>query len=156
MFIVAESKYGYSSHDGDWSVSLVRSPRITGFEAHRAAYPSSLSRLKAPSIYSDQGVHSISLAIGRYHSSARLEDHPAALADTLFTAPLPYLGVACSSALQGIDGAQSLIPCWAKPLTATEWVLRLHEVSGERGTIRLRLAPGWSHKVDLRIVHCLR
>jgi alpha-mannosidase len=151
MFIVAESKYGYSSHDGDWAVSLVRSPRITGFESHRAAYPSSLSRLESPSIYSDQGVHSISLAIGRYNSSARLEDHPAALADTLFTAPLPYLGSACSSALQRIDGSQSLIPCWAKPLTATDWVLRLHEVSGERGAIRLRLAPGWSAlQVDLR------
>jgi alpha-mannosidase len=151
MFIVAESKYGYSSHDGDWAVSLVRSPRITGFEAHRAAYPASLSRLESTSIYSDQGVHSISLAIGRYSPSARLEDHPAALADTLFTAPLPYQGSACSSALQGIDGSQSLIPCWAKPLTATDWVLRLHEVSGERGAIRLRLAPGWSaRKVDLR------
>lgn len=151
MFIVTESKYGYGSHDGDWAVSLLRSPRITGFEAHRAAYPASLSRLKSPSIYSDQGDHCISLAIGRYDSSARLEDHPAALADTLFTAPLPYLGHSYSCALQGIDGSQSLIPCWAKPLTVTDWVLRLHEVSGERGAIRLRLAPGWSaQKVDLR------
>jgi len=155
MFIVAESKYGYSSNDGDFAVSLVRSPRMTGFEAHREAYPASLSRLDTRSIYSDQGTHSISLAIGRYESSGTVENHPATLADTLFTPPLPYRGEACSSALLGIDGSQTLVPCWAKPLGETDWVLRLHEVSGERGSIGLRLAPGWSaQKVDLRDRPC--
>jgi alpha-mannosidase len=150
MFIAAESKYGFSCNDGDFAVSLVRSPRVTGFEAHRGTYPVTLSRLETSSIYSDQGAHSISMAIGRYDSGGALENHPAVLADTLFTRPIPYSGKARSSALIGIDGSQTLVPCWAKPLAANDWVLRLHEVSGERGSVRLQLAPGWSaQRVDL-------
>ncbi|HWX27828.1 MAG TPA: glycoside hydrolase family 38 C-terminal domain-containing protein [Steroidobacteraceae bacterium] len=155
MFIVAESKYGYSCDDGDWAVSLVRSPRMTGFEAHRHAYPAGLSRVESPSIYSDQGVHSISLAIGRYDAAATMENHPAALADSLFTQPLPYVGRECASALIGMTGSQTLIPCWAKPAGAEDWVLRLHEVSGERGSVRVQLRPGWSaQRVDLRERPC--
>jgi alpha-mannosidase len=150
MFIATESKYGFGCNDGNWTVSLVRSPRMVGFEAHRAAYSVALSRLESPSIYSDQGAHSISLAIGRYDSSSPLERHPATLADTLFTKPLPYSGQASASALLGSHGSRTLLPCWAKPLGANDWVLRLHEVSGERGTARLHMAPGWSaQRVDL-------
>jgi alpha-mannosidase len=153
MFIVTESKYGFGCNDGDWAVSLVRSPRMTGFEAHQAAYPANLSRVNSQSIFSDQGMHSISLAIGRYDPKSNVEDLPAALADSLYTRPLPYLGHARSSALLGVVGSQTLVPCWAKPLGAGDWVLRLHEVCGERGTIALQLAPGWSaHRVDLRDV----
>jgi alpha-mannosidase len=155
MFIVAEAKYGFSCDDGDWAVSLVRSPRMTGFEAHRAAYPAALSRVEPPSIYSDQGKHRISLAIGRYEPGGIMEGHPAVLADTLFTRPISYSGRSCSSAMIGITGSQTLVPCWAKPLTVTDWVLRLHEVSGERGAVQLSLAPGWSaQKVDLRDRPC--
>ncbi len=151
MFIVTESKYGFSCNDGDWAVSLVRSPRMVGFEAHRAAYSATLSRLESPSIYSDQGAHSISMAIGPYTSPGHLDHHPAALADTLFTQPLKYCGKPRASPLIGIDGSQTLLPCWAKPMGENDWVLRLHEVSGERGTARLQFAPGWSAKrVDLR------
>jgi alpha-mannosidase len=153
MFIVTESKYGFACNDGDWAVSLVRSPRMTGFEAHRAAYPANLSRVSSPSIFSDQGTHSISLAIGRYDPNGNLEDLPAALADTLYTQPIPYLGQARSSALLGVAGSQTLVPCWAKPLGAGDWVLRLNEVCGERGSIALQLTPGWSaQRVDLREV----
>ncbi len=155
LFIVAQSKYGFSCNDGDWAVSLVRSPRIVGFEAHRAAYSATLSRLDSPSIYSDQGAHSISVAVGRYDATGPLEHHPAALADTLFTRPLPYCGKARAGVLIGIDGSQTLLPCWAKPLGANDWVLRLHEVSGERGSARLQIAPGWSAQpVDLRDRNC--
>jgi pimeloyl-ACP methyl ester carboxylesterase len=151
MFIASEAKYGFSCDDGDWAVSLIRSPRATGFEAHRGAYPAALSRVESTSIYTDQGEHSIALAIGRYDAAGRMEDHPAALADSAFSPPIPYLGRECSSALQGLSGSQTLIPCWAKPLGEREWVLRLHEVSGERGSLRLELAPGWgAQRVDLR------
>jgi alpha-mannosidase len=155
MFIVTESKYGFSCRDGDWGVSLVRSPRMTGFEAHRSAYPAALSRLDSPSIFSDQGAHSISLGIGRYEPQGTSDGLPAVLADTLFTQPIPYLGHARSSGLISIKGSQSLVPCWAKPLGTDDWVLRLHEVCGERGSITLQLAPDWSaHRVDLRDVAC--
>ena len=155
MFIVTESKYGFSCHEGDWAVSLVRSPRVVGFEAFRAAYPLTLSRLESPSIYSDQGAHSISIAIGRYASPGQLDHHPAALADTLFTQPIPYCGNPSASAFIGIGGSQTLLPCWVKPMGANDWVLRLHEVAGERGSARLQLAPSWSaQRVDLRDRPC--
>lgn len=150
MFIVTQSKYGFSCDDGDWAVSLVRSPRVTGFEAHRRAYPAGLSRIESSSIYSDQGNHSIAMAIGRYASTEELENHPAALADSLFTQPIPYRGRALASPLLGSEGSRTMLPCWAKPLGVHDWVLRCHEVSGERGSMRLRLATGWSaRRVDL-------
>lgn len=95
------------------------------------------------------------MAIGRYDSTAELEYHPAALAETLFTQPIPYNGNARASALIGVNGSQTLLPSWAKPLAANDWVLRLHEVSGERGSATLQMAPGWSiQRVDLRDRAC--
>jgi pimeloyl-ACP methyl ester carboxylesterase len=64
---------------------------------------------------------------------------------------MPYVGREYASALIGITGSQTLIPCWVKPLGAADWVLRLHEVSGERGSVHVQLRPGWSvRRVDLR------
>lgn len=151
MFVATEAKYGFSCRDGDWGVSLVRSPRMPGFEAHAAAYPAALSRIESESIYTDQGAHSIALAIGRFDARAGREAHPAALAETLFTPPLAYVGAPVASGLAGIEEAPTLIPCWAKPIGPGDWVLRLHEVAGERGQARLVLAEGWTAQgVDLR------
>jgi pimeloyl-ACP methyl ester carboxylesterase len=150
MFIVTESKYGFSCRDGDWGVSLVRSPRMTGFESHRGAYPAGISRLRSVSPYSDQGTHIISLAVGRYDPTGARENHPAWLADTLFTKPIPYVGRPIEPVLRALTGGDTLIPCWAKPLGREDWVLRLHEVGGERGRLHLELADGWTaQKVDL-------
>jgi pimeloyl-ACP methyl ester carboxylesterase len=150
MFIVTDAKYGLSCDAGDWGVSLVRSPRVTGFDSHREAYPARLSRLEPTSIYSDQGKHSICVAIGRYDSAAAREDHPAALADTLFTRPVQYLGEPRSAGFRGLTGGDTLVPCWAKPVGTDCWVLRLHEVSGEYGSARIDLDPGWTaQRVDL-------
>lgn len=150
MFIVTEAKFGFSCRDGDWGVSLVRSPRVTGFEGHAVAYPRALSRLIPASIYADQGEHRISLAIGAYHADAPREQHPAALAEVLFTPPLRYVGRPRTTAFRGLTQGPSLLPCWARPL-GEDWILRLHEVGGERGTAALELAPGWrAQPVDLR------
>jgi alpha-mannosidase len=150
LFIVTQAKYGFSCDAGDWGVSLVRSPRMTGFDSHRDAYAAKLSRLEPTSIYSDQGTHSISLAIGRYDLAASRENHPAALADLLFTPPLQYVGTPRSAGLRGLSGGETLVPCWAKPVDADCWVLRLHEVAGESGYARIDLDADCSaRRVDL-------
>jgi alpha-mannosidase len=106
--------------------------------------------LSNDSIYSDQGRHHVGMAIGRFEARCPREQHPAALADSLFTEPIPYRGEPCRTALQALHGGESLIPCWAKPIGTDDWVLRLHEVGGERGTAQLSLASGWSARpVDL-------
>ena len=53
--------------------------------------------------------------------------------------------------LQDIDGGQTLVPAWVMPLDDGSWILRLHEVSGRRGTAQLQLANGWKAEkvVDL-------
>ena len=45
--------------------------------------------------------------------------------------------------IEKIDGGESLVPAWVMPLGKNAWLLRLHEVSGQRGTARLKLASGW-------------
>lgn len=152
LAMLTENKYGFSVRDGNIGVSLVRSPRITGFEEHRKVYPPGLSRLKSQSIYSDQGRHRIRLALARYTASAPREAQPAALAETLFGPLMAYRGRPMTPrGWLGLSGGETLVPCWALPAARGAWVLRLHETGGERGHARLALAPGWSAcKIDLR------
>jgi len=151
LAVITENKYGFSVHEGNVGVSLVRSPRITGFEEHKKVYPPGLSRLPVCSIYSDQGSHHTRLALAPYAASAARLAQPAALADTLFAPAIEYRGHAISApGWRGLDGGETLIPCWAKPAARGAWVLRLHETGGARGTARVTLATGWSaQKVDL-------
>jgi alpha-mannosidase len=144
LALVTEAKYGFSARDGELTVSLLRGARITGCDDHRYAAPQGLSRHQPDSPYTDQGKHVIRLALAGYSAVAATSLHPAALADTLFTSPLVYRGPACSAGLLGLTEAPSLIPAWAQPLDAGNWLLRLHEVAGEQGTATLRLAPGWT------------
>ncbi len=143
LFVVSESKYGAAVREGKVGVSLVRSPRVTGYEAHNFAWPPHLTRLETPGPFSDIGSHTIRLAIGRYDCALRRERHPASLADTLFTAPLPYTGQPVAPVIEELHGGESLIPCWVKPTDAGGWILRLHEVAGRRGTLTIRAAEGW-------------
>ena len=72
------------------------------------------------------------------------------MAESLFTPPLPYRGSPRASAFGGLEGGETLIPHWAQPQARNRWVLRLHEVGGQRDTAKLRLAPGWTaRKIDL-------
>lgn len=150
LVVLAESKYGYSARDGELAVTLVRSPHQTGHDAqHAAASPRGLSRLKSAP-FTDQGMHHVRLAIGRFSADAARAEQPAALAETVFAAPLPYRGKPVGSAFLGLDGGESLQPAWALPLDGRRWILRLHEVFGRRGSAVLRLAPGYhARKVDL-------
>lgn len=143
IFAVTESKYGATVRDGSVGISLVRSPRIVGYESHAPNWPPALSRVQAPSPHSDLGSHHIRLALGRYHPGLDRAAHPASLADTLFTDPVSYHGPAWSSPLRRLTGVETLIPAWAQPLNNSSWLLRLHEVAGQRGQIVLETAAGW-------------
>jgi len=144
LALVTEAKYGFSASDGELTVSLLRSASITAAETnpYMHAAPPSLSRYQPPSPFSDQGRHTISLALTSYSSGTPQAQHPAALADTLFTLPVAYRGVSVSAGLCGVEDAPTLIPAWAMPVEGGAWVLRLHEVGGARGTARLVLAEG--------------
>lgn len=151
LFVVTEAKYGVSCRDGNLGVTLLRTPRHVGYEEHAKAYPAHLSRLPKPAtVYTDLGRHTIELAVGHYNLAAPRAEQPAVQAENLFTPPLAYHGKPVASALLGLDGGETLVPHWAQPLGRDRWVLRLHELSGQRGTARLGIAAGWrAQKINL-------
>lgn len=150
LSVLTDSKYGFGCRDGTVSVSLVRSPRAAGLDGHSKAYPRGLSRLKTPSIYCDQGAHEIELALALFRADGPRECQPAALAESLFSRPLPYRGQPGSSAFQGLTGDNTLVPYWAVPAAGDAWVLRLHETGGESGSVQILHAEGWRlERVDL-------
>ena len=109
----------------------------------RGSFPASLRRGAPREAHSDQGRHLIRLALCFQTPRTPRENLAPALADTLFTAPISYAGAAVSAGLLGLDGPESLVPCWAKPAAdGRGWILRLHETMGRRGKMRLRLAEG--------------
>ncbi|WP_309399288.1 alpha-mannosidase [Cerasicoccus maritimus] len=141
MFVVTESKYGATVRDGVIGLSLVRSPKVTGYDrGHGNAWPAHLTRLKDLPTCSDMGQHSIELSIGRYDSALPRERQPAMLADTLFTAPVAYQGKALPSCLESITGGETLIPAWVKPSKQGGWLVRLHEASGQRGVAEFQFS----------------
>ncbi|MGE9292881.1 MAG: alpha-mannosidase [Puniceicoccales bacterium] len=143
LFVVSENKYGATVRNGQIGITLVRSPRVNGYEAHGFAWPPHLTRLKIESPYSDIGQHSIQLALGRYDADLPRESQPASLADTLFTKPLPYQGAAIETGIESLEGGDSLVPCWVKPIEGSGYIVRLHEVAGRRGQVKVKLRPGW-------------
>ncbi|MGE9294808.1 MAG: alpha-mannosidase [Puniceicoccales bacterium] len=143
LFVVSKDKYGATVREGNVGISLVRSPRVTGYEAHSSAWPSHLTRLDIDSPYSDMGQHTIELAIGRHDTDLSRERQPASLADTLFTEPHFYTGDAIEPVIESMVGGDTLVPHWVKPVEDGAWVLRLHEVAGRRGKLKLTTRSGW-------------
>jgi alpha-mannosidase len=124
---------------------------VTGRDAaHRGVWPRHLADHGELPEFSDLHSHVIPLAVGFYRRGLGRAENPASLADTLFTEPVPYSGCEFSSPLKSITGGNSLVPCWAKPLDDSTWILRLHEVLGRRGAVTIHTAPGWSlERTDL-------
>ena len=139
LFVVSEAKYGFGCQSGMLHVSLLRSAFITRAGENRALRDNGYGH-----DYSDIGRHDIRLAIGRFNAGAGRSDQPAMLADTLYTRPVAYRGVALDAGFGEIEGGDSLVPAWTKPLADGSWVLRLHETLGKRGQARLCLAPGFT------------
>jgi alpha-mannosidase len=142
--VITEAKYGFSCREGELGVSLLRSPATTGEDPnHARLFPASLRHGPARSKYSDQGRHLIRLALCFQSPQTPRAQLAPLLADTLFTPPIAYSGAAISAGLLGLEGPESLVPCWAKPAADGKgWILRLHETMGRRGKMRLHLAEG--------------
>lgn len=151
LFVLTEAKYGVSCRDGNLGVTLLRTQKHVGYEDHGRAYPVHLSRLPKPAtVFTDLGKHTIELALGCYDVGAPRTEQPAVLAETLFTPPVAYRGRPVATAFGGLEGGETLIPHWAQPLGRDRWVLRLHEIAGQRGVAQLKLAPGWrARKINL-------
>lgn len=136
LAVITEAKYGFACRSGLLSLSLVRSPLYPCFHDHPT-----LKRATNLTRCSDLGPHHIRLAVGLHTANRTRAEQPAALTDLLFTDVLPYQGPARSAGFLGLDGGDSLQPCWAKPaLDGNGWILRLHETLGRRGITQLRLA----------------
>lgn len=145
LFVVTESKYGFGCQSGLLHLSLLRSARIT-----RAGENRLLRESRYGHDFSDIGNHDIRFAIGRFDAGAPRAEQPSMLADILYTEALPYRGEPFNCGFEGIEGGDSLVPAWVKPLGGGSWVLRLHETLGKRGSARLVLAPEFTaHLVDL-------
>ncbi|WOO43620.1 alpha-mannosidase [Rubellicoccus peritrichatus] len=142
LFVVSKDKYGATVRDGCVGLSLVRSPRVTGFDAHAFAWPEHLTRLDIDSPYSDIGSHRISFAIGRYDAELPRERQPASLADTLYTNTAIYSGGEIAPVIESLTVGDTLIPCWVMPAD-NGFILRLHEVAGRRGVAHVKLKEGW-------------
>lgn len=159
FWVATESKYGAACRDGTLGVSLLRSALITSEDrgANKGSHPETLRRTLSPHLHSDIGRHHIQLAVGRFDPAAPREEQPAALAELLFSPPVPYRGGTVSCGFLGLEGGTSLQPSWAMPEGKDRWVLRLHETLGRAGTARIKSAPGWRlTRVDLSGRSCGR
>lgn len=139
LAIITEAKYGFTVRDGTAGLSLVRSALVTEADLH----PKIRDTPDRPR-HSDLGAHTIEIALGLPGNDARPEEHPAALADTLFTPCLAYRGEPIVSGVERIACTPTVVASWAKPVAPDRWILRLQETCGRHGAVSLRLAPGWS------------
>jgi len=95
-------------------------------------------------MFTDQGRHVIRMALCFHALDLSREDLAPTLADSLYTDAVPYRGGAMNSGFLGLEGGESLVPCWAKPAkSGTGWILRLHETLGRRGRVKVLLANGY-------------
>lgn len=138
LAVITEAKYGFTVRDGAVGVSLVRSALVTEADLHPA-----IRELPDRPRHSDLGHHEIELALGRYAVVLPSGEHPAVLADTLFTPCLPCREAALGAGLGAINTTPSVAAAWAKPLAHDRWVLRLQETDGRHGSATLTLTEGW-------------
>ncbi len=147
LFVVTRDKFGFSCREGCLGLTLIRSPRVTGEDpGHRRVTSASLRDGGKRDAFSDQGEHRIAYAIGHSHHGQLREEHPAALADLLYT-PLLH-GSETRSPYLGLEGGESLIPAWIQPNDDGSFTLRLHEVEGKAGRAHLQLADGYQAKLS--------
>ncbi|NJK91004.1 MAG: alpha-mannosidase [Blastochloris sp.] len=145
LSVITEAKYGFSCREGNLGLTLLKSAFITGEDSsHKRLFPAAIRRPTWKDAYSDLGPQTVKIALGHHSILNPREECAAALADLLFTLPLSYQGPALSSPFLGLEGDHTLLPTWAKPVDAHSWILRLNEVAGQRGKVRIKLAPGWT------------
>ncbi|MEX2605707.1 MAG: glycoside hydrolase family 38 C-terminal domain-containing protein [Kiritimatiellia bacterium] len=150
LSIITENKYGFSCREGLLGLSLIRSVPVTGEDKqHAQVISTSIRDGENRDVFSDQGLHCIRYAVAAHTASTPREEQAAALADQLYT-PVYRSGNDIHAGLLGLEGGESLIPAWSKPLADGGWILRLHEVLGRGGSVRVKLADGWrAERTDL-------
>jgi hypothetical protein len=133
LALVTEAKHGFRCKEGNLSVSLLRSAVGHGT--------------------GDPGVHELAWAVGAFVPQADGRARcTAAEADALFTPPVAFAGSFVLPPAIRWETLGSLVPAWVVPSESGRGLLlRLHEVSGGRGTAILRLAqrPEKACLVDL-------
>lgn len=146
LFLAAEAKFGFSCRMGELGVTLLRSALWTGgpTEGHRGGLPEARRHPAERPSHTDLGRHSIRVVLGAHSLDAPREEAAAAVAESRFTRPIPFLGASGDAGFLGIDGDPTLQPAWVLPRDKNSWTLRLHETHGARGRVQLRLAPGWA------------
>jgi alpha-mannosidase len=154
LCLVTKDSYGFACYDGDLNVTLVRSPIPP--EADRKRLGAVLVRDAAAygedpeeKLFTDIGRHTVEIAVGLYDADSPRGELPAALADTLFTPPVPYRGRPVTPPDIHLQNADHLLPCWVQPAERGTMVVRLHEVLGRHGTARLAQGTDTSRLVDL-------
>lgn len=149
LSLITENKYGVSCREGRLGLSLVRSVRVTGEDpGHEKIFVTSLREGGRRDLLSDHGAHRIRYAVGAHRASQPREETAAALADLLYT-PLLKAAESKQAGLLDLAGGDSLVPAWCKPVEGG-WILRLHEVLGRSGAVKLDLAEGWTaQRTDL-------
>ncbi len=148
LMVMTESRYGFGCLSGMMHVSLVRSPKVTPTRGD--ADTTSFGANKSMEV-SDIGMHHVNLAIGHFTADAPREMNPAVLAETRFRETVTYTGKPITSPITGMEGGQSLIPTWIKPMDDGSMLLRLNETLGQRGQMQLKLAEGYKAVMtDLR------
>lgn len=137
LALITEAKYGFTAHSGTIGLSLLRSALLSDADKHP-----DIRSLKNPNPFSDIGTWIIRAAVTVFHDTLPREQQPAALADTLFQPPLTVAGEPRTSPFIGLEGGESLVPVWVRPLEDGSFVVRLNETMGRRGTCRVLLRDG--------------
>jgi alpha-mannosidase len=138
LALVAEAKYGWTARSGALGLSLLRSARLPDADKHAA-----IRDLANPSPFSDLGRHVIRGAVAAFHDNLAREEQPAALAELLYQPPVAVNAKAPPACpFLGLEGGDTLIPVWTRPLEDGSFVVRLNEAMGRRGSCRVRLAEG--------------
>jgi alpha-mannosidase len=144
LALLTEAKYGFSCRGGELGLSLLRAAKVTGEDiGHRKGITAEIRDGDTRPIHSDQGTHVLRYALAAFRADAPRTENPAALAELLYT-PLLSAAAAADAGFIGLEGGESLIPVWSKPLPGGSWILRLHETLGRAGCAKLRLQPGWT------------
>lgn len=149
LSILAEAKYGFSCRDGLAGVSMLRGVKVTGEDrAFSRLVPPSLRRGGKRPMFTDHGRHFIRVALAGMADQELRAGTASALAETVFSDVLEYSGPPFAAGFLGLEGGESLVPCWAKPANdGNGWILRLHEVLGRRGETKILLAPGFHARI---------
>lgn len=134
LLVLFEHTRGVGCRDGQIGVSLLRAPQDPAHE-----FASQCVAQGRPTLSPDNGRHAIALALSRFTG---LESAPAALADSLFVAPVVLPGVArkLTHAPFDVTGHASVTPAWVLPASDTGYIIRLHETAGCAGAIQVKFA----------------